>query len=906
MVCCFGTVALGQTPPQANGVCRGQDDKATDCNGISVGAPKVFDNRSLTLMLEALNETLAAQQKNYVDQKAVLAALTNFQGLSTQELSTNLTVTGSPTPGRDISTDLKTGNVDSNGNRLPNIFERKTDVNSPSVTPQAPGLDTLPGLPSGFNPSFGSSASDLLNDQVNLTYQIFNLRMILERSLSDRLKVDDVSECDTASPPNCNKTRLQAVLGFNVAIDPPRTANDAVAVVEVSLAAPSDAFLVSLMPQEKTYNAAALSSKSNAFGGAAMVSMFQVGFSARKRGQVFYLFRDTDTLSYERMTASGRLVFGWMFRPVLGRRSVSPGLRQMFAILALPNVDCTVAGTKDTCKQPIKASVRTYWKKYDRGTLTSFRPNEVNRARKYWYALSLGQTRPQIFGGRKYENYAKYEATVVDSSANYQQDLSPVVRAIEWEPTGANSLVLSVHGNNFFTSTEVMMGGKTYTKPEDGLILKSAQGFDLKTTMDALANGPGAIIGRYGTSVPLIGNNQNPEGLLGNGIEIDGAEVRPSLSGIRKIELKLRQKLGEQTQRDLVASQKIYQESLATHAVNLTEARTAFDVTAQKANSERELGENLLPKVRLAGSIVVTETPIISVNGTALTLPYEITTDSLNKRVIIQANLPDSALSHGGGIVKVTWPFYRPDRWTASTRIYEPAQAFQITRVSEKSIVISRINGFAFVDDPARGLTAPENEKGKENTTGDPCWKLVAGDLAKTLETTACHLPKARQTAPDKNKQNIGEIKKEDPQLALVLDYSVAATLDKLPSHVILLAPNGATYRLDVPDLSDKKEEKPKPVEMKQYDTGWVAVKLEVGKIPLKVEANGAFLNWRADSTTKKVDDKAGPTINVEITRELTSKPGLIEISVLDGSGKLIVTKQVSVICTQCNERGDK
>ncbi|MEK6279567.1 MAG: hypothetical protein AABN95_04365 [Acidobacteriota bacterium] len=57
---------------------------------------------------------------------------------------------------------------------------------------------------------------------MNLTYQIFNLRMLLERSLSDRLLDDD-------------QPRRQAVLGFNVTLDPPRTSNDAVAVVEISL-----------------------------------------------------------------------------------------------------------------------------------------------------------------------------------------------------------------------------------------------------------------------------------------------------------------------------------------------------------------------------------------------------------------------------------------------------------------------------------------------------------------------------------------------------------------------------------------------------------------------------------------------------------------------------------------------
>ena len=39
----------------------------------------------------------------------------------------------------------------------------------------------------------------------------------------------------------------------------------------------------------------------------------------RKRSQVFYLYKDVDTLSYERMTPNGSIVFGWMFRPVLRR-----------------------------------------------------------------------------------------------------------------------------------------------------------------------------------------------------------------------------------------------------------------------------------------------------------------------------------------------------------------------------------------------------------------------------------------------------------------------------------------------------------------------------------------------------------------------------------------------------------
>jgi hypothetical protein len=289
----------------------------------------------------------------------------------------------------------------------------------------------------------------------------------------------------------------------------------------------------------------------------------------------------------------------------------------------------------------------------------------------------------------------------------------------------------------------------------------------------------------------------------------------------------------------------------------------------------------------------VPETPIVSVNGTALKLPYDVATDSLFHRVVIQANLPDSALTHGGGVVKVTWPFYRPDRWTATVPLYDPALAFQVTRVSEKSVVISRINGIGFSNAP-------------ENLPNDRCWKLIAGDVVHTLETSACHPPKPTQKVPSPRDKATKGSKKQELQLVLDLDYTVAATVDKLPSHVVLLAPSGTAYRLDVPDLTDKKDDKPKPIELKQYDSAWVDIKLEPDKSPVRVEANGKYLTWRPDDAAKKTDDKTGPTIHVEVTRELTSKPGLIELTVLDGKGKVIATKQLAVSCTQCNDRGEK
>jgi len=88
---------------QASKVCNGKDANNKDisgiaCNGISVGRPKVFDNRSLTLKMEDLAKTLKTQQaaNSPVDLKTVVAAINNLQGLSQQETDTSLSVVEMP------------------------------------------------------------------------------------------------------------------------------------------------------------------------------------------------------------------------------------------------------------------------------------------------------------------------------------------------------------------------------------------------------------------------------------------------------------------------------------------------------------------------------------------------------------------------------------------------------------------------------------------------------------------------------------------------------------------------------------------------------------------------------------------------------------------------------------------
>jgi len=943
------------------------------CNGISIGAPKVFDNRTLTLMLNALSQTLAAQQQSYIDQKSVLAALANIQGYSQRDTSTSLNITGTPTPATSLSTTLNTGLVGASGNPLPNTSTTTATRTQASVTPQAPALDTTPAF-QGFNPTYGSSASDLLSDQMNLTYQILSLRMILERALSDRLYPPDAH--------GDNQTRLQTVLGFNVTIDPPRTANDAVAVVEITLTSKEDnpLSLVALMPQEKTYNAAALSSKSNAFGGSAAVSALQVGFSARKRSQIFYLYRDNDTLSYERMTGDpNKIVFGWMFRPVLGRRSVSPGLRQLFAILALPNNDCTKDEFNtfgDACTAHLTTTVRTYWKKYDRATLTSFESRDTNRANQFWYVLSMGLARPQIFNDGKYMNEANYGDIIVRSSADYQKALQPKVAAITWRPTGAKSIIISARGNNFFSGTQVALGDKIYAEGS-GLTLKSDQAFDLVTTLDAIASGPGTVLGRYDNGVPLT-NPSIPDELK-NGFEVQDATLSTAIAGLRKIEIHLRKKATDEQSAKIQSLEKASSdaEKRVKAARDLEEAKDK----AQKAktDSERSAAKiKLIAALQLLDNTETTnmsiadlqrkanaatdknpvadlqndadaasktlnqkrqdvyglnidklplETPIVSINGTTIDLPYDIF-DTGQGDVVIQASIKDSLVSEsGGGPVRVYWPFYPQDRLTSVFPLYNPALAFEITRVSATTVLIQRIDRMSFRYAP-------------ENTDTSTCWNLYAGSNVLLPLATGCPpVPKTdtckKVSAKPEPPKCEGDNDKTTPSSTFVSDFAVTATVPELPDKIVLIAPSGAIYNLTVPALK-AKDDKTGPLELKQYDSSWIEIKsaditatsaptdgaapasgakkngLDLSQV-VSVEANGKplhFLKQENKPATTTADTQKTPppvkSIKVEITRELTSKPGTVDIGFRDAKGQLLGTRQLHIAQTDWSSKGDK
>jgi hypothetical protein len=288
-----------------------------------VASVKVYDEGSLESLLNTTRASLA--QLNGFDQVSLISHLGAIQGSTAEQSQNSLQISGGAS-----------GTAPNN-----------------SAPPAAPPTYTLPS-------TFQTSASDFLNEQMQLSLQMVNIQLMLQGSLNDQI--------DQRS----GMAKTRTTLGFPINIRVPLgfRYQGAVAEVEVSVCAPdglSEPSLVTLLPQEKTYNVASLVSKSSAIGGGAVAGIVNVGGNFLRSRQTYYLVKDQDTLAMQRTPAGvcegGKkpVTFAWQFRPVLGQPVVSDGLRQTFAQLSFPR-------KTSECLCAAAVTVRTGWRRYDTHT----------------------------------------------------------------------------------------------------------------------------------------------------------------------------------------------------------------------------------------------------------------------------------------------------------------------------------------------------------------------------------------------------------------------------------------------------------------------------------------------------------------------------------------------------------
>src|SRR3984885_5976510 len=432
-------------------------------NGIGVGAPKLYDSRSLTLMLEEMQDQL--RRVSGISQKPITDAQGAIQGQRTY--SSEASLDASFAAGRGTAS----AGPDKGGDAKPKETP-KTTPSTPKEGASSGGSDSAPAPG-----TFAERSADVLSDQVNLTYEILNLRLVLERALSDRLF-------------GTNQARLQAVIGFPISVNTPEYASGCAAFFEVTVkAAGAPPSVVALLPQEETSNVSTSRHRSGGFGVSAPAKIASLALKSRALSDQAFLERQADTIAFLGESAqdlTGGLIpqvtFGWQLRPTAGNRSVTAGLRQIFAVLALPQ--------KDELPQDqiaLEISTRTYWRRFNAKTSTS--SDRLN-----WKAW---------FSNRPVEVKQSWlPAMAVTSTLAVESNLSPRITGVNWYMVGSNRAVVVVSGANFFPGTAVALGDQTYRSSDDGLILKSEKTLQLSVPLTALMN-DAVLNGRYGASILL-------------------------------------------------------------------------------------------------------------------------------------------------------------------------------------------------------------------------------------------------------------------------------------------------------------------------------------------------------------------------------------------------------------------
>lgn len=587
-------------------------------NGIYVGEPKVYDDRSLQILLNTARANLSKLQP--LDITGIAKAIGAVQGADiTQNQfalqagglptaqnvlttaggtpSTALTTTGGQTGGTSNTVTGGTSATGSNttttnntttvnttgtttGNTLVTTTPSTTFQNVATQSSVSPTIPTLPGAATVAMPStFGVSGLDTLSEQMQLTYEIANLQLLLEGSLSDRFI------------PGTDQLKKRVTIGFPMSITPPPDDdyNNTVAEVEVTAinyplikypdVTPS---VTAILPREKTYNVANIRESSFSLSaGAVVAGIFNLGGGFFHGHRTFYLIKEQDTVALQRPAAPfiepvlgglytvlgtpgertlwywivanlqngasvpfGPIVvrnappvlsagnsirldwasfegavsydvlrsqseyfpapcmdcrvnadpvdpdltpaldfvddgstagdsqthalpgtaFAWQFKPVLGQKTVVPGLRQTFVQLAVP-----ISG--DDCASVARLRIVTRWRHYD--------------SKRGIVGETVSESKPSFYDMPSF-------------------DLTPKGIETWFEDLGNGSIVVNVKGN-FMDGTHVRVGNLIFdnSTSSQALIL-TPQGIQFVAPAQLIASEGAFLVNRDGQEVPIL------------------------------------------------------------------------------------------------------------------------------------------------------------------------------------------------------------------------------------------------------------------------------------------------------------------------------------------------------------------------------------------------------------------
>lgn len=319
---------------------------AQTTNGIWVDQPKVYDDYFLQTQLKALKAQLGGLSG--LNQTTLSGAIGSVQGATLQAWGVNAQALGPAPP--QVTTlapptsSLPTG-VSPSG-------AYGTTTTGPTVTPSVPS-PTPPTLT--LPPNLSQSSLNMLSEMMQLNYQIINYELLLDGSLSDRF----IS--------GSQKPKRRVTVGLSLTVDPPeqykKHLQNALAEVQITIENPSILAdlpipsVVTLLPREKTYNVIGMvGHQLTAGAGGILAGVVNLGLSWTLQRQRAYIYQQQDTLALQ----TGPSTFVWQFRPVLDRKYVTSGTRQMFVQFSLPQLE---RNQQQTCSALLH--IVTRWRKID-------------------------------------------------------------------------------------------------------------------------------------------------------------------------------------------------------------------------------------------------------------------------------------------------------------------------------------------------------------------------------------------------------------------------------------------------------------------------------------------------------------------------------------------------------------
>jgi hypothetical protein len=436
-------------------------------NGIAVTRPQIYDFRELEIMLRAAEERLAQIQA--IDGTTVAGAVGRTQGVEVRSTSFGLTASSAPIPGVTTQETLTRASDGTTSGQTVTTTTEGAVTASPAAPPTPPAALGAAGTVS-------LSARDLLAEQVGLTYQIANLRLLLQHAVSERIDA-------TAQG---SMWREPVLLGFDIHLDPPRYARNAVAEVIVTVAADREAAscggavaprpamnVVALFPAKDSYNVSTVTKKASEAKLGANVGVVTLGVGFGSSRETLFLVRDIDTLAFEQPVAdaSGSVRFGWRFQPVLGSRVVEPGQRQVFALLSTPDFANEKA-------REMTIGVETRW----RAREGRKRANRVLAPEPV-----PGSTGPTV----------EHFLTLLPE-ATFARALEPKFDVVRVSEAGGGQILIDVEGHGYSPGMQLLHQRRLLGET-DGLRISGDGRLRFLVSADALARGERVwVLGRHG------------------------------------------------------------------------------------------------------------------------------------------------------------------------------------------------------------------------------------------------------------------------------------------------------------------------------------------------------------------------------------------------------------------------